>query len=438
MIIWLAIGVVWVIIGMFFIKKEGSMINPVTLLCVLWGTIDIFSSIHLYGLYVAKFRTYAYINIGIATFVLGYYWIKIVTNNVGITLKNTRRKRIYCLRKRVCFVALAVCISFLGYKFLRFSNMILENGYSLGAIQVSVGQNEATFSGILNAISFLIVNPLLVGLPAAIISDYYVRKKNPQLLILSILLCLLRVLVSGGRQAFIQLFLYIFISLSFVADSIKKGWYFNKRKFNKKKMYIVTGICTVFVLLLLTMSRTSAIVKTIYLDFAMQPVMFEIWAEKVQGTNMFSYGKATFLGIIYPLCYIIKNFLGMTSIPYGIQTVYDMRLATMSDWAQIGPNLSANAYVTCFWYFFYDMRIYGIVIGMFVCGCLSYNIYIRAKRNPSSRNICAYILVATAIFYSFGDFYPSNPYYILGFIYAELLMFKPLRKGAINDKKIIT
>lgn len=437
MIIWIIVGIIWIIIGMLSIKKEKSIVNPIILLCVLWGFINIFSSIHLYGLYIAQPRTYYYINIGIAAFVMGYYLMKIATRNKGFVLKEINGKKLYSLRKNVCFIFLSLCILFLGYRFLKFSNIILRNGYSLGAIQTSVGENAASFSGILNAISFLIINPMLVALPAAIISDFYVRKRKPQLLILSILLCVFRVIVSGGRQAFIQLFLYIFISLSFVMDAIKKGLYKSKKKFNKKKMYFVTGLITIGVLLLLTLSRTSAVVKTIYLDFAMQPIMFEIWSKKIQDANMIAYGNATLLGIMYPICYMAKNLLGMSSVPQGIQQVYDMRLSTMSEWVQIGPNLSANAYVTCFWYFFYDARIYGIIIGMFISGCLAYNVYIKAKRKPTNRNICAYLFIVSAIFYSFGDFYPSNPYYILGFIYAEILMFRPIRKSVVNDKKTV-
>lgn len=429
--IWNIVGLTWITIGVFFAAKEKNIINPVTIMCGMWGTIDILSNMHLYGLYEAKNKSYCYINLGIFFFFIGYAIaeLKIIRPqkpkiNIGISSKQ------YRIRERSCFVLLSICLAFLGYKAILYSTIIFKNGFSLGTIQTSIEQDTMSFSGWLNALSFLVINPMLLALPSVVISDYYVRKKNNKLLVLCVALCALRVLVSGGRQAFIQIFFYIFIALYFSKDTVKK----NINKINQRKKMYAAIVGAVIVLLLLTISRTNAIIKTIYLDFAMQPVMLEIWMGKTQEISENSYGIMTLMGIVYPMCYILKNSLRLSGIPHIIQSAYDMKMATMAEWVQIGPNLIANAYVTCFWFFYYDAKIIGIIIGMFLCGGVSCKIYKKAKKMPTSKNVCSYIFVAMAIFYTFGDFYPSNPYYVLGYLYAQQLLFKSNEKAAYVEK----
>ena len=424
MMIWNIVGLVWISIGAFAMSKEKNIINPVTIMCSIWGTIDILSSMQLYGLYEAKGETYGCINLGVSFFLVGYITARLkVVNQRKARVSITISPKQYQLRERRCFLILIVCLIFLGYKVIQYRSAIFKSGLSLGAVQTSIEKESASVPGILNAIYFLIINPMLLALPTAVISDYYVRKKNTMLFFLCAVLCVLRVVTSGGRQAFIQIFFYIFVALYFSKDAVRKKIGEIKQANQKRKMRVAI-LGAFIVLLLLTISRTSAVIKTIYLDFAMQPKMLEIWIDKIQKVGHNSYGIMALLGYIYPACYIIKNFLGLNGIPQVVQSVYDMRMATMSEWVYIGPNLIANAYVTCFWYFYYDAGVLGIIIGMSLFGYISCKVYRKVKRNPTSKNVCSYMFVAMAIFYTFGDFYPSNPYFVLGYLYAQKLLFK--------------
>lgn len=428
MLIWNIVGLAWLAVGALALVKEKNVINPVTIMCSLWGGINILSSMQLYGLYDAKSEVYGYISLGVFFFLVGYIFAifpiskrkKYRTNTITIYKQ-------YQLRKQRCFAFLIACLFFLGFKVIQYSEVISQSGFSLGSIQASVQQATMSFSGVLNAIYFLIVNPMLLALPAAVISEHYMRGKKTMLFALCVALCVLRVIISGGRQAFIQIFFYTFVALCFSKDAKRKKCV-KKKNSQKKKLYgAILGAFVV--LLLLTISRTSAIIKTIYLDFAMQPTMLEIWIEKINNTGEKSYGVMTLLGLIYPLCYIVKNFFGLNGIPHVVQMAYDMRMVTMSEWVSIGPNLIANAYVTCFWYFYYDAGVFGIILGMFVCGYIACKMYKKAKSNPTSKNVCSYMFVAMAIFYTFGDFYPSNPYFVLGYLYAQMLLFKSQGKA---------
>ena len=424
MLIWNIVGLVWISVGAFAMSKEKNIINPVTIMCSIWGTIDILSSMQLYGLYEAKDEAYGYINLGVAFFLVGCVAARLkIVNRQKVKGSITISPKQYQLRERRCFLILIVCLMFLGYKVIQYRSAIFKSGLSLGAIQTSIGKDSTSVSGILNAIYFLIINPMMLALPTAVISDYYVRKKNIMLLVLCVALCVLRVMTSGGRQAFIQIFFYIFVALYFSKDAVRKKIGKIKQANQKKKMRVAI-LGAFIVLLLLTISRTSAVIKTIYLDFAMQPKMLEIWTDKIQKVGKNSYGIMALLGYIYPACYIIKNLLGLNGIPQAVQSAYDMRMATMSEWVSIGPNLIANAYVTCFWYFYHDAGVLGIIMGMSLCGYISCKIYRKVKRNPTSKNVCSYMFVAMAIFYTFGDFYPSNPYFIIGYLYAQKLLFK--------------
>ena len=417
-------GIILLLIAIYG-KREGRFLNPITLMCFLWGAINILSSLCLYTLYEASTYIYYYINGGVISFIIGYYFLKTMTHNKGVRFQIGKRKLKgeYILNKRLCYVGITICLIFILMKLAQYRRILFSKGFSLGAIQAVLLDNSVGYSGWLNAISVLIVNPLMVAIPAAVIVDYFIRKKDKSLLLLAILLCVGKVILSGGRQAFIQIFLYSFIALNFSFDAIKKGLSERIKAFNKRKSFFKVGLLTIVVLGVLTISRTSNVIKTIYLDFAMEPVMLEIWIDRIDASGQRAFGLCSTLGFVYPLFYILKNFLGIP-MPIQILNVYNMYISTMSEWVAIGSSLAANAYVTCFWYLYYDFGVLGIIMIMFICGMVSYNIYVHTCRVPNSKNTCTYVFLCMALFYTFGDFYPANMNFVLGYIYTQCFLYK--------------
>ena len=83
---------------------------------------------------------------------------------------------------------------------------------------------------------------------------------------------------------------------------------------------------------------------------------------------------------------------------------------------------SCNAFVTCFFYFYSDAGIAGVVLGSSIFGWLSGKIESAAIRYTNNKNVLFYLLFSQAIIKMFVRFELGNAAYIIAFIYLWLLI----------------
>lgn len=423
---WMAIFCI--ILGIIGIKNEKTKSNPITIFSFLWGIIIFLSNMKLYTLYEANIETYKYMMFGVISFFVGYYFFRIILNNKVLVIDKKIKE--YKIRKKLCYILLVLCFAFIVKNISINRDVLFRDGYNLASVQTAQQENDLSSTGIENAISFLIVNPMYISLNIVIIADFLLGDKDLRLFLCLICLNLGRTITSGGRQAFIQFFLILLVMMSF-SQTYKIVEKKIIEKLKKKKTNRVIILVGIVVLVLLSLSRSSNIVKTIYLDFAMQPYMFEYWMNTVNEMNNNAFGLSSTMGFIYPILYVLKNFLHIFSdIPEFFAVIYDTNMFTIEKWIDIGYTLKANAYVSIFWYLYYDWNLFGIIFGMFFLGIISNNIYTIAQKRTNIKNVSRYAMIALMLFYSFGDMEFSKTNFAIAYIYIITIMLK--RKNERN------
>ena len=184
--------------------------------------------------------------------------------------------------------------------------------------------------------------------------------------------------------------------------------------------YFLVLVVVFLIFMILTNSKTNAPLKTLYLDFAMQPIQFQTWAGVIDMNGSYSYGSASLFGFFHPILYVIENLNGM---PTFFSNIYNNIQNTFNIWIPIGDTLNANAYTSIFWYLYYDGRLIGIIVGMLVFGmvaCLTYN---RAYDSNDPQKIANYIMIAFCLIYTFTDMEMYKYDFALGLIYLNVLIF---------------
>ncbi|EHI98323.1 hypothetical protein CDLVIII_1632 [Clostridium sp. DL-VIII] len=431
--------IIFLLIAVIAAKWEKKICNPITILLTLWSIIMFLSMLQLYTLYPAKDRTYYLIIGGLVSFIIGYVFIsicifgktrRISLNGGGINPYDGVKNH---LNYKLTYIFALICIIYLLVNFGSYGIELIKSGFSLGVVQDYLyNTDNGGNSGIFNAIGFLITNPMYIAINATTAVDFWMGKRDKKLLVCCLLILLLRIVSTGGRQSAIQFAIFMIVAYTFSLKSKKeiRDRQTQKEERKKKKIFLIVGVLVVISLIIMTMSRTKSAWKTIYLDFAMQPYMFEYWSEKVSSTGQYGYGFASWIGFSYPCFYVVKNLLPVLSVPDFFAQIYDLTLSVMNEWNAIGDILRANAYVSVFWYLFYDAREVGIVIGMFLLGFFANLSYVKTKRLPSERNICLYSLMVVLLFYTFGDLEIAKPNFALAIIYIRFVLYS--QKTLIN------
>lgn len=415
------------VMGIIGVLSEKKVFNPVTMLTLMWGTIIALSSMRLYTLHEAHDTTYKLLLLGVAFFFFGFYLGRWITRKGKIHFiigKKYSPKAADIINYQVAYLFFLICIVYEIYQISRRGISIFSIGMNLSDIGEVVA-NSSTSTGLINAISFLVVNPLYLPLTILFAIDFWDGKRDKIIIALAVIMTIGRIFVSGGRQAVIQLFLVMIVAFTFSRNEaeLKEGLKKKIQKVRERRVLFRIGMVGIIAFGYLTLSKTSAVVKTLYLDFAMQPYMFEYWCQTLNGK--YAYGFASLFGFVHPLLYVAKNlFHVISSMPTIFAEINNVISSTFSVWVRIGEILTANAYTSVFWYLYYDARELGIAIGMFVFGYVSYVSYIKAKKERLLIEIARYCMMAVAIVYTFGVAEFSKASFVLGFVYLGCLFKK--------------
>ncbi|MDM0473297.1 O-antigen polymerase [Clostridium perfringens] len=418
---------------LYSIRYVKSVVNPLLVFSTLWGVILLLNSLNLFYLNTTEENIYFIIFIGIISFGIGYiivnifkkrYSLSILKSNNKITLNKTYVPRYNLL----CFMGI-ICILY----YLKDFNTVLKlliNGNGLDAIR-NMAQNPESImnvrSSIENALRILIIIPTSMALEPIAAIDLWIGRKHKPLIIICITIIILRVLSEGGRTPIVNFIFYIVVAYFISKHSSEKKIV---RALKRKKWYLIfVFILGCVILWYSTLSRDRInTFKNIYYYFAMEPYMFNVWGNIAKDNNLIGYGLASFNGFIFPILYLIKNFFGIPFPEYW-SNIYNLILQTDSQWQIITINgIRANAYVSTFWFFYLDGRMWGVVLGMLVYGMISAKTFITAQRNPTCKNICIYAIILQGILYSFIRFSFSNIYYTLSILFVVIVAYKSLNK----------
>ncbi len=424
-------------------KYLDYCVNPLVTFNILWFSILCLESHHLYGLFSSEKKIYYLLLIGIISFNLGFYIWDIV-----------RKKNRYILRlgsyqtvdyNQNYFVPRYVLLYILGFFCIIYyfnsavqSIIFLFRGNNLGDLRSFVQSEASTNASIiqkyLNFISviFLIPGAYVIQVVAAM--DFWLGKRDRLLFIIGLLLAVTSSIGEGGRTSLVNFLIYMLLGYSISTKHLKRNKLIDISSIKKRK-WTILFIILVFISFLtwFTLSRTGkTLQKNLYLYFSMEPYMFNLWANRVDESNLIGFGEASLNGFSFSLLYIVKNIFNI-DFPSHWKEVYDFIRFTDSQW-QVITNYSttANAYVSAFWFFYLDGRLLGIIVGMFTYGIYMAHSFNEAVRVTNIRTVSLYGFIFQGMLYTFIRFPFSNIYYSVAYIMLLLIFFEK-RKVNFNN-----
>lgn len=393
---------------------EKKVVNPITIFYILWGIILYLYSLNLYGLMRASDNTLAIMSYGLVSFAVGYYIVAILNKNLRLdnaNISNSNRKDNYVISNKVLYLFLVICIAFTGIQAINNARYFLSEGFGfLNTVRMNVTSN--TENGLMNVIGNTIINPFLMALQPIVACNFLLGDRNKKLFIGDAVLLLLKTIADGSR-IYILYIIFHFIVIYIISHGKQ-----DKNNTRNKQLIRWVGIVGLLLLILTTFSRVNTgLTKTSYFYFSMEPYMFDIWSNQVNNSGLIGYGLASTNGFSLFIFYLLHNLGLMPNYPQFWNSINLMLKRILTEWQMISTGKTmANAYVSFFWYFYLDGRIFGVVFGSFIYGSILNRAYMKAFKNNTIRNLCIYSLLAQGLLMTFVRFPFADLTYAMAFL----------------------
>ena len=425
-------SIIMLYFAFFYAKRIHFIFNPLSIFLFIWAIVLFFSKLALFGLIAATDKTYIYIIVGIISFVIGY----MLTTKEGIKKQKSKKNIIEKIINRIVnndkensvlnytFLKITSIICIMFYAVFLFKIIDNIDSFDLYSVQHYLRYNgtEQIFSDITRFIFSFFIGPISFALPAIAVSDYWFGKKDKWLIILSFIVVVLKTVATANRTTFMIMILLIIIC-GFI-KLYKSNNKIDKEKIKKTiKYFFVLGL---LVFVFLSFSRNLSIFKSLYLDLAIPPVMFERWSKAVIDQSLFGFGTASLAGFVFPVLYFTYKIFGLGFLPSHFEAVYNLIELTDSKWIVVGEGIKANAYVSVFWFLYADFRIFGIIIGLLLFG-----IYCAIKMNKvknSQKDIALYCMCMIAVFYTICRMEFALTNYVLALLFVKKIAFKKVKE----------
>lgn len=434
---WVYILLLVCVINIIFTNKDDRKVsNPSICFSLLWTFIVWLSSLRWLSLHKTADREYFLICIGTIFFVVGSQLSKLFRDKNFVTQTNYENE--YNFRYRLLCILAIGCILFYFPDFVK-SIIAMLSGVSLNDVRSSVQESEYS-TGLANLIPNYIILPVAIALEPLAIIDFWFGKRNKPFIGLVLVLVMVRALGDGGRTPVFNMVLY-FIVANIILNQIKKKEEPKNLEIKEeikaakdKKMFKKISVAGVALLGVLTFMRAAnTIFRKLYFYFAMSPVLFSRWNEYMEPAHYRGYGLVSFNGIFYFFDYIRKNFFGSDYVESIIEA-YNAVALTDSQWMKIAPTTTANAYVSCFWFFYTDGGVIGVILLSLLYGFVMGRCYDRMKKKKDICTLALFLLLYQGVFFSFIRFPFAKAYYVIAIVIVLYVAFEKTMRRRNNDR----
>lgn len=410
-------------------KKEKSVVNPLTTFGAVWFVV-LLCSLTFPRFTKPKDDIYVYDICGILAFGLGYLLSAIRKKRKKFKIgKHKLFGYASCSvpRRNALYVVCVICILASMYDLY----LIVSHTGSLASAAIKAYLQTFTMqkSSWLNAFYFLLTEPLSIAVPVIAISNYVYGNKDKKLLILSVILVIVRSITKSTRNSLLMVLVYFFVGAVEYIRINGKGAKLKRFAKKKKKQLILTAILGIVLFVYMTIARGLKITENLWIDFALPPRLFEIWKEEVDSQKIVGYGFASLQGFIFPIFYVLKNIFKIP-LPHNIEIINDLITRTDTVFVWPGERITANAYVSCFWFLYLDGRIWGIIIGAFLLGVFTSQMYKELRYNSSEKVFTMYCFVFNFVVFSMVRVQFTSVSFALGMLYALLLYQRKSVRGS--------
>ena len=409
--------------------------NLLTIFCVLWGTIIIFSKLQLYGMKEVSDKAYIIVYIGCIMFCLGYLthmWWKKKGFRLVILRKyaKTFTGKLYTFNYKIILICELVILVFELMIAMRVIG-ILNSGSSYAVIHDMVGGYAETtlLNGAFeNYIDSWMVMPCTFALiPICVLSFFEKCKYRRLIQIIGILDLILYILVHGGRIVLLYVLVYIAILYSIYDIKIPAKL---KRKL-KLTILVVIGIVIILTFIrkglsLRDQNAWDSVFSSIYQYFSVSMPLLDHWIKIADQQDILSCGMAVLHG---PLQFIttFTEKIGLYFESFNrVSQFIDLTESTFV--SGLYTHGVFNAFVSMFYFFYLDLRWFGVIFFSYLYGLFSHFCeYLGRKENLYRTSL--YLLIAQGVLKSFGrwEFYLVS--YCLAFIYLRMFFKRGKKNG---------
>lgn len=400
--------------------KEKNIYNPLILFNGFISCISILASLQLFGMNPTSNKTYFVNILGLVGFLIGVIICDTFYKNNSTNIINNEYKKKYILNKNIVILAIMIMIIYSSYRFIQIVPLLLS-GYSFDYIRMVYFGTEIMgieVSNISSVIEIYLNLPLLYAIAPIIVIEIISNKKkaDKKLIFLFIIWLSLSILISGGRTI-----LYI-IGMECVICFIifNKNFKLNTKTKFRISFFIIAAIVFMYYMSINRKSNGQSyeFLKTLYTNFTGAMPHMSYRFETINIESNYTYGFTLFSGILRPIMLLYKFVVGVYPEVYQNTLDIGSQLQTAID---LGNNMTFNAYVTPFFYFYYDLGYIGVLLDSIIYGMVCEWFYIKMKKNYSNINIAFYLLIVQGIFTSMIRYSFILIYYVLAFIYLRFM-----------------
>ena len=290
---WLGI-IECILIAIYGYRHEKKfLLNPLTAFGVEWAVILFFSCMQLWTLILPSDEIYIMILLGITCYFVGYVISKKCFCDIHLKINSFPSKCNHFVPRYYLLYILSILA--IAYYIILTINILRQiPSFSLKNI---IGiQRSDEFVGYdnryLNALAVLVFRPISLAIPSITAVDFWFGKRDKILFILNLVLLVIKILSSGGRSIILIFGMYFLLCAIIslrrnMALSKKLRW---KKKSKKTKRIIWLAVTVVIILfVIMTASRGAKLFQNVYIAFAIQPRMFEIWSDDVKNNGIIGY-----------------------------------------------------------------------------------------------------------------------------------------------------
>lgn len=425
-----------ILILLFFLNilvtksKYRNLANPTILFNLVWIINVGLSLLMLFDLYETPDKTYSLIAWGVIFFIIGGN-LSLLMENIRITTGKggMSEHTIFTLNYHLLFALTVICIIYYLPQLFSSLNAIIR-GISLNDVRGFLQDSDQS-QGISNLLGNYIFLPLATALEPLAALDFWFGKRDKNFIISICLLVLIRSFGSGGRTPLFNLVFYFAISyclkrVSMIYKKRKKvKTETNMTALRDKRMFKkLLGLGILGLVIMTLMRAAGSLIRKLYFYFAMSPVLLSKWLDVIDANSYHFNGLVSFNGIFYFIDYVRKNLFSTDYMP-TIISAYSLIANTDSEWLKISSSgTTANAYVSCFAFFYADFGFYGVIILSLFFGFLASRLYSRVLYNFDLRSASLYMLISQSVFFSFIRFPFVKAYYVLAFLFLLCFAFK--------------
>lgn len=405
-----------VIGGVFFWRKKKNFCNPASVFLFEWALVVYLSSLQLYNLIDISSKAYLFVLIGVVSFFIGSLFGDNLRLKKGIG-------RVYKIDYTRMNIASIIIILFSLFRIL-FIVKLLSGGFSWWEIRLMSTSGEGGIGTLKggNVSVFLhdcVIAPLMYLIVPTLFAELLVGARNKKFILLSLIAMTCYSISTVSRAVWAFSVLYIL----FIVLFYRKKYSLSKKvkRMMKYGIFIIVLLCVIIYKITLMRNVEADIFANMYAYIVgCMPLLTLHLNEAISSIR--TYGAMSLNGFLYPIFFVL-NYLHIYSYPDAFVDAQFVK-ESLEVFMPLSPDITMNAYVTLFYYFYIDFGYLGIALGSFVFGYLCMKSYKYLKQNGDIRSLVLYLILMQFIVFSVARIYTGLSTRALSVVWLLFLFHK--------------